>query len=36
MDGIDVGEIEYTQDSLITALNLLNSWSIVYHSLVSF
>lgn len=34
MDGIDVGETEYTQDSFMIASNLLNSWSVVYHSLL--
>lgn len=36
MDGIDVGETEYTQDSFMIASNLLNSWSIVYHSMSVF
>lgn len=36
MDGIDVGETEYTQDSFMIASNLLNSWSTVYHSLLVF
>lgn len=36
MAGINVGEIEYTQDSFIMVLNLSNGWSIVYHSLSVF
>lgn len=33
MAGINVGKIQYTQDSFIMVSNLSNGWSIVYHSL---